>query len=122
MVANVRKNEEEANILGDIFIYQFYSCHISSLFLFHLNPHHSLSPQAPYPNSESISLSLVTWTWIRKESIFSDNDSTLAFRINLFISGVYMINTSVVYQYKQENILFVNHISWFEDANTSYNY
>ena len=41
-------------------------------------PHHSLSPQAPYSNSESISLRLATWNWIRYKDyicfIYSDND------------------------------------------------
>ena len=39
------------------------------------------------------------------------NYSTLAFRLTLFVSGVYMSNISIVNQYKQEIFLHVNQIS-----------
>ena len=38
-------------------------------------------------------------------------NSTLAFRLTLFVFGVYMSNTSIVNQYKQEIFLHVNQIS-----------
>ena len=44
-------------------------------------------------------------------SFFNLFNSTLAFRLTLFVSGVYMSNTSIVNQYKQEIFLHVNQIS-----------
>lgn len=62
-------------------------------------------------------MNMISNNHLRKLSLF--NNSTLAFRLTLFVFGVYMSNTSIVNQYKQEIFLHVNQISWFEDANNS---
>ncbi len=48
---------------------------------------------------------------VREYEEENDFDSTLAFRLTLFVFGVYMSNTSIVNQYKQEIFLHVNQIS-----------
>ena len=64
-------------------------------------------------------MNMISNNHLWKLSLF--NNSTLAFRLTLFVFGVYMSNTSIVNQYKQEIFLHVNQISWFEDANNSLN-
>ena len=54
-------------------------------------------------------MNMISNNHLRKLSLF--NNSTLAFRLTLFVFGVYMSNTSIVNQYKQEIFLHVNQIS-----------
>ena len=63
--------------------------HISLFFIQHQSPsvpsffiHQKQKLQAPYPNSESISLRLATWTWIRYKDylgfIYSDYENLVS--------------------------------------------